>query len=148
MKTKIIYIVFAVIIFGVLGVYVSSNTGKKVIAVEDTEYPNLSANELFVPIHADSLDFYIKQYYYRSNLKTNNQRSQYTIEYNPNAFILLHANNNKMKEARRTLESADIEGFSVKYSGNIVRITMQKDGDYVTCPALFVAEILRKMNEQ
>lgn len=148
MKIRIIYIVFAVIIFGVLGVYVSSNTSKNEIAVEETEYPNLPANELFVPIHADSLDIYIKQYYYRSNLKTNNQRSQYTIEYNPNAFILLHANNNKMKEARRTLESADIKGFSVKYSKDIVRISMRKDGNYVDCPALIVAEILRKMNEQ
>lgn len=147
MKTRIIYIVFAIIIFGVLGVYVSSNTGNHEIAIEETEYPNLPANELFVPIHADSLDFYIKQYYNRSNLKTNNQRSLYTIEYNPNAYILLHSNNNKMREAKKTLETADIDGFSVKYSGNIVRITMRKDGDYVDCPALIVAEILRKMNE-
>ncbi len=147
MKAKTIYFVFAIVILGVLGIYISFNSNTKEITKEDTEYPALPVNELFVPIHSDTLDLYLKQYFIRGNLTTEIKRNKFVIEYNPNAYILLHANNNKMKETRKMLETANIEDFSVKYSKNKVRITMRKEGNYVTCPALFVAEILRKMNE-
>ena len=148
MKAKIIYFVFAVVILGVLGIYIFSNSDTKEITKEDTEYPALPVNELFVPIHSDTLDLYLKQYFGRGNLTTDIKRNEFVIEYNPNAYILLHANSNKLKETRKMLETANLEDFSVKYTKDKVRITMRKDGDYVTCPALFVAEILRKMNEQ
>ena len=146
MKAKIIYLVFAVAILGALGLFISSNSNTKEIAKEDTECPALPINELFVPIHSDTLDLYLKQYFDRGNLKTDNKRNRFVIEYNPNAYILLHANSNKMKEARKTLETANIEGFSVKYSKDKVQIAMSKEGDFVNCPALIVAEILRKLN--
>ena len=148
MKAKTIYLVYALVILGVLGFYISSNSETKEITKEDTEFPALPVNELFVPIHSDTLDLYLKKYFGRGNLTTVIKRNEFVVEYNPNAYILLHANSNKMKETRKMLETANIEDFSVKYSKNKVRITMGKDGDYVTCPALFVAEILRKMNEQ
>lgn len=148
MKTKIIYFVFATIILGALGIYVSSNSNIKELTKEDAEHPEIPVNELFVPIHADTLDFYLKKYFSRGNLKTKMQRNMYQIEYNRNALILLHANNNKMVEARNTLETTKIEGFSIKYTKEVVQISMEKKGNYVDCPALIVAEILRKSNEQ
>ena len=53
-----------------------------------------------------------------------------------------------MKEAREVLENAQVKGFSIQNSKETVKITMKKNGDYVDCPALIVAEILRKLNEQ
>jgi hypothetical protein len=51
-----------------------------------------------------------------------------------------------MTEARKYLENAQLSDFSIKYNNDKVKIIMRRDGDYVDCPALIVAEILRKMN--
>lgn len=144
----IAYILFAIVVFVILASYVFLHNKPMEIAKEDKEYPILPAQELFVPIHADTLDVYLKTYFNRGGLKTDNKSSKFVIEYTPNAFILLHANNNKMKEAREVLENAQVKGFSIQKSKETVKIVMKKNGDYVDCPALIVAEILRKLNEQ
>lgn len=145
------YIIFAIVIFMALAFYVFLHNKPVEIAKVDSnpsEYPSLPAKELFVPIQADTLDLYLKKYFNREELKTEKSRTRYSVEYNPNALILLHANNNKMAEARKTLESAKVEDFSISYKDKKVKIVMREHDGYVDCPALIVAEILRKMNEQ
>jgi hypothetical protein len=52
-----------------------------------------------------------------------------------------------MTEAKKILYTAQKEGFVIKEGKDKVQITMRKKGNYVDCPALIVAEILRKLNE-
>lgn len=144
------YIIFVIVIFMALAFFVFLHN-KPEIAKDNSnssEYPTIPAEELFVPIQVDTLDLYLKKYFNRGELKTKNSGTSYSIEYNPNALILLHANNNKMVEARKYLESAKVEDFSISYKGNKVKIIMGKHDGYVDCPALIAAEILRKLNEQ
>lgn len=145
------YIILAIALLGALSFYVFLHNKPAEIVTDNSnysEFPELPAEELFVPIQADTLDLYLKRYFDRGDLKTKKSRNQYTVEYNTNALILLHANNNKMTEARKTLETAKVEDFSISYKDKKVKIVMRKHDGYVDCPALIVAEILRKMNEQ
>lgn len=150
MKTKeiISYIVFGIVILLVLSIIAAMSVKSEEPSKDESKYPVLPAEELFVPIQVDTLDLYLKKYFNRGDLKTKNSGTSYSIEYNPNALILLHANNNKMVEARKYLESAKVEDFSISYKGNKVKIIMGKHDGYVDCPALIAAEILRKLNEQ
>lgn len=150
MKTKeiISYIVFGIVILLVLSIIAAMSVKSEEPSKDESKYPVLPAEELFVPIQVDTLDLYLKKYFNRGELKTKNSGTSYSIEYNPNALILLHANNNKMVEARKYLESAKVEDFSISYKGNKVKIIMGKHDGYVDCPALIAAEILRKLNEQ
>lgn len=150
MKTKeiISYIVFGIVILLVLSIIAAMSVKSEEPSKDESKYPVLPAEELFVPIQVDTLDLYLKKYFNRGDLKTKNSGTSYSIEYNPNALILLHANNNKMVEARKYLESAKVEDFSISYKGNKVKIIMGKHDGYVDCPALITAEILRKLNEQ
>lgn len=150
MKTKeiISYIVFGIVILLVLSIIAAMSVKSEEPSKDESKYPVLPAEELFVPIQVDTLDLYLKKYFNRGDLKTKNGWTSYSIEYNPNALILLHANNNKMVEARKYLESAKVEDFSISYKGNKVKIIMGKHDGYVDCPALIAAEILRKLNEQ
>lgn len=150
MKTKeiISYIVFGIVILLVLSIIAAMSVKSAEPSKDESKYPVLPAEELFVPIQVDTLDLYLKKYFNRGELKTKNSGTSYSIEYNPNALILLHANNNKMVEARKYLESAKVEDFSISYKGNKVKIIMGKHDGYVDCPALIAAEILRKLNEQ
>lgn len=150
MKAKKIvpYIIFGVVIILTLIIIAAIEVKSPEPAKEESKLLALPAEELFVPIQADTLDLYLKRYFNRGDLKTKKSRNQYTVEYNQNAFILLHANNNKMVEARKYLESAKVEDFSISYKGNKVKIIMGKHDGYVDCPALIAAEILRKLNEQ
>ena len=150
MKTKeiISYIVFGIVILLVLSIIAAMSVKSEEPSKDESKYPVLPAEELFVPIQVDTLDLYLKKYFNRGDLKTKNSGTSYSIEYNPNALILLHANNNKMVEARKYLESAKVEDFSISYKDNKVKIIMGKHDGYVDCPALIAAEILRKLNEQ
>ena len=150
MKTKeiISYIVFGIVILLMLSIIAAMSVKSAEPSKDESKYPVLPAEELFVPIQVDTLDLYLKKYFNRGDLKTKNSGTSYSIEYNPNALILLHANNNKMVEARKYLESAKVEDFSISYKGNKVKIIMGKHDGYVDCPALIAAEILRKLNEQ
>ena len=150
MKTKeiISYIVFGIVILLVLSIIAAMSVKSEEPSKDESKYLVLPAEELFVPIQVDTLDLYLKKYFNRGDLKTKNSGTSYSIEYNPNALILLHANNNKMVEARKYLESAKVEDFSISYKGNKVKIIMGKHDGYVDCPALIAAEILRKLNEQ
>jgi len=144
------YIIFAVSILMVLALYAILQTKPKETAeagIEDSDYPSLPAEELFVPIQVDTLDLYLKKYFNKGGLKTRKQRNKFTVEYNPNALILLHANNNKMPKARQILESAEIDGFSIDYKDGKVKITMPAQDKYVSCPSLILAEILRRQDE-
>jgi len=144
------YIIFAVTILAILALYTILQAKPKDIAeagTGDSDYPSLPAEELFVPIQVDTLDLYLKKYFNKGGLKTRKQRNKFTVEYNPNALILLHANNNKMPKARQILESAEVDGFSIDYQNGKVRITMPAQDKYVSCPSLILAEILRKQNE-
>ena len=147
MKTRIQYFVFAAIIIAALAIYASSSSSMKETIKEDAEYPMLPVSDLFMPIHADTLESYLNTFFSKRGLKTNKQRKRFQIKYNPDALILLHANGNMMAETRKILETAQIEGFIIEYSKNTVLITMSKEDDYVNCPTVIVAEILRKMNE-
>ncbi len=144
------YIAFAIAAFIVLGTYVYlQNKSVETTEKEDMEYPLLPTEDLFVPINADTLDFYLKKYFDRGGLKTSKKRNRFVVEYNPKALILLHANNNKMTETRKMLETAEIKYFSVVYNNKgRVEITLRRKGAFVDCPALIVAEILRKVNGQ
>jgi hypothetical protein len=148
MKKGIQYFVFAAIIIAALAIYASSSSRMKDTLKEDAEYPMLPVSDLFVPIHADTLESYLNTYFSKRSLKTDKQRKRFLITYNPDALILLHANGNMMAETRKILETAQIEGFTIEYSKNTVLITMSKEGDFVNCPTVIVAEILRKLNEK
>ena len=148
MKDKLIYFILGMIIIVILGLYASNHCGLKEMAAENTEEQILPTEALFVPIHVDTLNFYLKKHYASQGLKTKKQSSLFEIVYNSNAMILLHANNNKMPQARKMLETVQKKDFSVRYLKGITMITMNKNGDYVDCPALIVAEILRKQNNQ
>ena len=148
MKPKYLSTIAGVIILMILAIY-SYNYCKQAELDKTTgKLPFLPAKELFVPINADTLDLYLKKHFNRGNLKTSNKSANFTIKYNPNAYILLHANSNNITETRNILTTAKIKGFSIQYTEGSVQITMNKNGDYVDCPALIVAEILRKNNNQ
>lgn len=150
MKTKNIvpYILFGFVILLTLIIIAAMEVRSPEPTKDESKLPTLPAEELFVPIQADTLDLYLKRYFDRGELKSKKSRNQYTVEYNTNALILLHANNNTMTEARKTFETAKVEDFSISYKDKKVKIVMRKHDGYVDCPALIVAEILRKMNEQ
>ena len=148
MKPRIQYLLFAVIIIAALAIYASSSGSMKETVKEDVDYPMLPVSDLFMPIHADTLEIYLNTYFSKRSLKTDKQRKRFLIKYNPDALILLHANGNMMAETRKNLETAQIEDFTIEYSKNTVLVKMSKEGDYVNCPTVIIAEILRKMNEK
>lgn len=140
------YLIFLMLVLTSLAVTAVVTIREHQTTTDDSQPAPLPAAQLFVPIQVDTLDTYLKKYFDRGGLVTNKKDHQFVIEYNPQAFILLHANNNKMIEARKYLENAQLSDFSIKYNNDKVKIIMRRDGDYVDCPALIVAEILRKMN--
>lgn len=146
MKTRIQYFAIAAIIIAALTIYASSSSSMKETMKEDADYPMLPVNDLFMPIHADTLESYLNTFFSKRGLKTDKQGKRFLIKYNPDALILLHANGNMMAETKKILETAQIEGFAIEYSKNAVLITMSKEDDYVNCPTVIVAEILRKKN--
>lgn len=140
------YLIFLMLVLTSLAVTAVMTIREHQTATDDSQPVPLPAAQLFVPIQVDTLNTYLKQYFDRGGLVTSKEKHEFVIEYNPQSLILLHANNNKMTEARKYLENAQLSDFSIKYDKDIVRIHMKRNGDFVECPSLFVAEILRKMN--
>ena len=147
MKARVISFISGIIIMIILGLYAYNKCEQSGTDITNTELSALPADQLFVPIHADTLDFYLNHFFKKGQLYTKKQGQQFVIGYNPQSLILLHANNNKMTEAKKILYTAQKEGFFIKEGKDKVQITMRKKGNYVDCPALIVAEILRKLNE-
>ncbi len=145
-QSKILYIVFPIFVLLLLAIIAVITVREHKTTTNNSQAVLIPAAQLFVPIQVDTLNTYLKLYFDRGGLVTSKKDHQFVIEYNPQAFILLHANNNKMTEARKYLENAQLSDFSIKYNNDKVKIIMRRDGDYVDCPALIVAEILRKMN--
>ena len=143
---KLSYLIFLMIVVMSLAVVAMITVRGHQTDTGDSHPSPLPAAQLFVPIQVDTLNTYLKLYFDRGGLNTSKEDHQFVIEYNPQALILLHANNNKMIEARKYLENAQLSDFSIKYDKEKVRISMKKNGDFVDCPSLIVAEILRKMN--
>ena len=147
-QSKTPYIVFPILVLLLLAIIAVITVREHKTATDNLQPDLIPADQLFVPIQVDTLNTYLKLYFDRGGLVTSKKDHQFVIEYNPQSLILLHANNNKMIDARKYLENAQLSNFSIKYDKGKVKITMRKDGDYVDCPALIVAEILRKSNGQ
>ena len=111
---------------------------------EPNDVEEMSFENLFIPIKADTLIAYLNEFKMNHpSLEITNYSSEIVIKYNKHALILLNATANDMSKEREEFVRSGI----IKDDNDKTVITLEKekkDGhSFVSCPAPMLAEILR-----
>lgn len=149
MKDKVLicivsFVLVAFLLFGAQWILQDRN-------VKKTGMSQMSSEQLFVDIKADTLIKYLDLYFMTENhpsLKIEDKSSKLIIEYNKNSPILLNIIDNGMADERKELEKSGII-IDDDRKTKIVFDKYKLDGvQFVKCPSPILSEILRIKTQQ